>query len=81
MLILKSYLQVHEIGLLFETFKNPGVVGLVSSTFRKPRLKNYEFQTSLGYMARPCLKNKTMRKNLSILSYSYALIIKETWTA
>lgn len=58
MLILKSYLQVHEIGLLFENFKNPGVVGLVISTFRKPRLKDYEFQTSLGYIAIPCLKNK-----------------------
>lgn len=58
MLVLKSYLQVHAIGLLFEIFKNPGVVVLVISTFRKPRLKDYEFQTSLGYTAIPCLKNK-----------------------
>lgn len=57
MLILKSYLQVQEIGL-FEIFKNPDVVGLVISTFKKPRLKDYEFQTSLGYIAIPCLKNK-----------------------
>lgn len=58
MLVLKSYLQVHAIGLLFEIFKNPGVVVLVISTFRKPRLKDYEFQTSLGYTAIPCLKKQ-----------------------
>lgn len=34
------------------------MVGLVISTFKKPRLKDCEFQTSLGYIAKPCLKNK-----------------------
>lgn len=53
-----------KLAYYLKIFKNLGVVGLEISTFRKPRLKDYEFQTSLGYIDPVSKTSKTVMKKI-----------------